>query len=199
MAVENHYIIREITLDASGVFQSAVERHILASGITVQTWGSGDCLTQDHDKLLRLGVDSHTIYPLADGTRGFTAAVSGILPTASGHLTTKDYVDSNAGGGTPGTWTQLAKGPTTLDQDTTATLATISSIADGEVLVPYMSGREDSNMNVYSGDSDSPPGSDECVFSVDKTTTADQHLFKAVSGIFGSKTFDWVIYKVVPE
>jgi len=94
MVVENHYIIREVTLDASGVFVSSVERHILASGVDVQAWGGGNCLTQDHSKLLKLSGDDHTQYSLADGTRAFSGAVSGVTPTVGAHLATKTYIDA---------------------------------------------------------------------------------------------------------
>ena len=39
-------------------------------------------------------IDDHTLYPLVDGTRGFTGVVDGISPTDSAHLATKGYVDS---------------------------------------------------------------------------------------------------------
>jgi len=51
----------------------------------------------DHGLLLGLADDDHLQYPRADGgsgdSRGFTATVSGIYPTQSYHLTTKQYVD----------------------------------------------------------------------------------------------------------
>lgn len=49
----------------------------------------------DHGNLLGLGDDDHTQYILVDGSRGFTGTVSGIDPTQSYHLTTKNYIDSN--------------------------------------------------------------------------------------------------------
>jgi len=47
----------------------------------------------DHGSLGGLGDDDHTQYILVDGSRGFTSTVSGVYPTSSGHLTTKQYVD----------------------------------------------------------------------------------------------------------
>lgn len=52
----------------------------------------------DHGLLTGLGDDDHTIYSLVDGTRAFTGTVGGITPTASNHLTTKQYVDAVAQG-----------------------------------------------------------------------------------------------------
>ena len=53
---------------------------------------SGSIIT-DHGELSGLGDDDHPQYILVDGTRGFTGTVSGIDPTESYHLTTKQYVD----------------------------------------------------------------------------------------------------------
>jgi len=55
--------------------------------------GGGD--TIDHGLLNNLTEDTHQIYSLVDGTRAFTGVVSGITPTASSHLATKNYVDLN--------------------------------------------------------------------------------------------------------
>ena len=48
----------------------------------------------DHGNITGLGDDDHTQYVPADGSRGFTATVSGVDPTQDYHLTTKGYVDS---------------------------------------------------------------------------------------------------------
>lgn len=48
----------------------------------------------EHGQLQGLGDDDHLIYVPRDGTRGFTATVSGVTPTEDYHLTTKQYVDS---------------------------------------------------------------------------------------------------------
>jgi hypothetical protein len=50
----------------------------------------------DHGLLTGLGDDDHIKYPLTDGTRGFSATVSGVDPVDSDDLATKSYVDSVA-------------------------------------------------------------------------------------------------------
>ncbi len=50
-----------------------------------------------HANLADLSADDHAQYTLADGTRAFSGAVSGINPTIAPHLTTKAYVDSTIG------------------------------------------------------------------------------------------------------
>jgi hypothetical protein len=52
---------------------------------------SGIC----HSDLDCLDSDDHLQYVPRDGSRGFTSTVSGIYPTQSYHLTTKQYVDEN--------------------------------------------------------------------------------------------------------
>ena len=47
----------------------------------------------DHGSIGGLGDDDHTQYVPVDGSRGFTATVSGVTPVAGYDLTTKDYVD----------------------------------------------------------------------------------------------------------
>jgi len=54
---------------------------------------SGILSNIDHGSLLGLDDDDHLLYVPRDGTRGFTATVSGVYPTAYYHLTTKQYVD----------------------------------------------------------------------------------------------------------
>lgn len=56
--------------------------------------GQLDNLTLDHGELNGLDDDDHTQYILVDGSRGFTGTVSGIDPTESYHLTTKQYIDT---------------------------------------------------------------------------------------------------------
>jgi hypothetical protein len=50
-------------------------------------------LSVDHGSIGGLGDDDHTQYILVDGTRAFSGTVSGVLPTDSSHLVTKEYVD----------------------------------------------------------------------------------------------------------
>jgi len=48
----------------------------------------------DHGGLTGLGDDDHLQYILVNGTRAFTATISGVYPTAYAHLATKGYVDN---------------------------------------------------------------------------------------------------------
>ena len=90
-------------------------------------------------------------------------------------------------------------GVTTVSAGTTVTLATASSIADDEILVAFLSGKDDADMNVFSGDADaSPPSSKQAVYSIDKTATVGEHLLKMRHSAVGSFTFEWVLYKVTP-
>lgn len=49
----------------------------------------------DHGSIAGLSDDDHTQYSRVDGGRGFVDTVGGKTPTATGHLATKSYVDSN--------------------------------------------------------------------------------------------------------
>lgn len=49
----------------------------------------------DHGSISGLGDDDHTQYILVDGSRGFTATVSGVTPVLGSDLATKDYVDAS--------------------------------------------------------------------------------------------------------
>lgn len=51
-----------------------------------------------HNELLNLDSDDHLQYVPISGSRGFIATVSGIDPTESYHLATKNYVDQVAAG-----------------------------------------------------------------------------------------------------
>lgn len=58
------------------------------------TSASGISSLIDHGLLSGLGDDDHPQYILVDGSRGFTATVSGVHPTQDNDLATKWYVDS---------------------------------------------------------------------------------------------------------
>lgn len=60
--------------------------------IQVPSQGGGGVTS--HSGLTNLNADDHLQYPLADGTRGFSGAVSGVDPTLSTHLATKGYIDT---------------------------------------------------------------------------------------------------------
>jgi hypothetical protein len=75
------------------------------SGQVLQTNANGSTAwvttsdgTTDHGALSGLTDDDHTQYALADGSRGFSNAVSGVDPTNSYELATKNYVDSLGSG-----------------------------------------------------------------------------------------------------
>ena len=51
---------------------------------------------EDHGTLSGLEDDDHTHYSRADGTRDFTGVVTGIDPTTSGHLATRNFVENSA-------------------------------------------------------------------------------------------------------
>jgi hypothetical protein len=67
---------------------------------TSNTAGAANSLSRSdhvHNHPVFASGDLHTQYVKADGTRAFTAVVSGITPTATAHLATKGYVDSLTG------------------------------------------------------------------------------------------------------
>ena len=66
----------------------------LALGETSATAYRGDRGKIAYDHSQDNTTDVHTQYILVDGTRAFSAVVSGVAPTADAHLTTKLYVDS---------------------------------------------------------------------------------------------------------
>lgn len=85
------------TLDAHLTTKGYVDGEITTLSGALQS--EIDDVTSDlsglqHDALGGLGDDDHTQYILVDGTRGFTATVSGVTPTQDYHLATKGYVDA---------------------------------------------------------------------------------------------------------
>ena len=82
--VDNHNWYEADILDLDKYTQVQVDTMI--SGVEAQ-------IITDHGGLTGLVDDDHTQYILVDGTRGFTATVSGITPTEDAHLATKWYVD----------------------------------------------------------------------------------------------------------
>lgn len=73
-------------------FDEAITGYVLYN--TMVGNSPGTVAAADHGSLTGLLGDDHTQYILVDGTRGFTGVVAGIEPTASNHLTTKNYVDN---------------------------------------------------------------------------------------------------------
>lgn len=80
---------RGFTNTVSGV--DPTQDYHLATKWYVDTTVSG--FTSDHGALSGLLDDDHPQYTLVDGTRGFTATVSGVYPVQDYHLATKEYVD----------------------------------------------------------------------------------------------------------
>jgi hypothetical protein len=109
--------LKGLTLESAGKITLPLNQNIEFGGATSRIWAdlsTGEIKFQDpvngtlnlgtlagaggdHGLLSGLLDDDHTQYSLADGTRAFTGAVSGVAPTASAHLTTKNYVDTGLG------------------------------------------------------------------------------------------------------
>lgn len=75
----------------SGAGSVSVDYNDTANTITISGTDVG---ATDHGSLTGLDDDDHTQYIPVDGSRGFTATVSGVTPTQDYHLATKSYVDS---------------------------------------------------------------------------------------------------------
>lgn len=88
---------RGFTSTVSGVYPSSDSDLATKEYVDdqIDTLSSGIVL--DHGSLTGLGDDDHTQYILVDGTRGFTATVSGVTPVNPYDLVTKEYVDSLTG------------------------------------------------------------------------------------------------------
>ena len=102
--------------------------------------------------------------------------------------------------GAPGAWTQEAKGPTTVAADTEVTLATITGVQNGAIVVAHLSCRDDKLMNVHEGDTASAPATDNAHYSVAKQVTVDEHQVMVRHKEAGSASvaFDWGVLKWVP-
>jgi hypothetical protein len=84
-----------------------------------------------HSSLSGLAADDHTQYIRVDGTRAFSATVSGVTPTLSAHLATKGYVDSI----TP---SQAAtEGNATVPSGSTSLSVTISGVTSANYILNY--------------------------------------------------------------
>jgi len=104
--LDNRYYT-ETEVDAAFVtFSGTIDHNTIVNTHNLTTDIDHDLLTNfasnehfteasiDHGNITGLGDDDHTQYVPADGSRGFTATVSGVDPTQDYHLTTKGYVDS---------------------------------------------------------------------------------------------------------
>lgn len=88
-----------------------------------------DSLVTDHGALTGLGDDDHTQYSRADGTRAFTAVVSGVTPTLAAHLATMGYVDAAD--------TNLINTAIAIFQPKDATLTALAGLATAADKLPY--------------------------------------------------------------
>jgi len=77
------------------LFDESIEGYAVITGNVVEGGPSIPpfVIEGDHGSLTGLGSDDHTIYPLVNGSRGFTNPISGSMPISGDHLTTKEYVD----------------------------------------------------------------------------------------------------------
>ena len=89
-----------ILVDGTRAFTGTVSGITPTLSAHLSTKGYVDgAIISDHGALTGLADDDHSQDILVDGSRAFTGAVSGITPTLSAHLATKQYVDDNSGGG----------------------------------------------------------------------------------------------------
>jgi len=109
-----------------------------------------------------------------------------------------------AGGGPPGTWTQLGKGPTLIAKATETTVLADQTLAAGEV--PWFSvimKTTPTAADVHHSEfaTDVAPGFDEADFSFVKKTNGkiDYRIHWDQSGAPANKDFDWVAHKVLPS
>lgn len=115
---------------------------------------------------------------LANGTRPFTAPVSGVLPSLAAHLVTKAYVDSIIGTGLSKDDKDVLSAATAGDFSATGILITNTPTAGGWVGVhvnqagPYVVGDADKTK--------------DCYFSPDGGTTA-----RAISAIVAGDELIW--------
>jgi len=98
----------------------------------------------DHGDLTGLGDDDHPQYVRVDGTRGFTATVSGVDPVQPTDLATKEYVDQQVGGG-------IKTGRETLaTNDSSKSVTFASAYADTNYTISVMMNNTvDANPAIY--------------------------------------------------
>ncbi len=94
------FLISRLTLKRSGAGGNTwtVINNLDLRGATPGTFPGGTVVggggVSDHSLLTNLTNDDHPQYPLSDGSRGFSATVSGVDPVDSDDLSTKGYVDT---------------------------------------------------------------------------------------------------------
>lgn len=89
---------RPFTSTIDGVYPTASGNLATKQYVDDEISTLSSSIVTDHGSLTGLSDDDHTQYVPTNGSRGFTATVSGIDPTASYHLATKNYVDGQTGG-----------------------------------------------------------------------------------------------------
>lgn len=85
---------RGFTAPISGVDPTQPDHLATMNYVDTEISALSSGIVLDHGELSGLDDDDHPQYALLDGSRGFTATVSGVTPTQDYHLATKGYVDS---------------------------------------------------------------------------------------------------------
>lgn len=151
-------------------------------------------------------------------------AVHAALTTGNPHSVTVNQLDTTATGanlttltngsnadalhnhtfpssGQPGTWTQEAKGPTVVANNTEVTLATISGVGNAEVLAVHIGTRTNDDYNIKNTSTALTPTNGTIAWCLQKTTTDGEYILKVRQRIspVASVTIDWVVNKnVIP-
>jgi hypothetical protein len=94
----------------------------------------------DHGVLTGLLNDDHKQYMLVDGSRGFTSTVSGVTPTQSYHLVTREYADTLSGTGQTNTASNLGSGKGIFYQKIGVDLQFKSLVAGDNIILSVDSG-----------------------------------------------------------
>ena len=103
---------------------------------------------------------------------------------------------SGAGGGPPGTWTQLAKGPTTI-ADNTEIVVHNATLSAGESPLFLAAMKTAASTNAFVQIIKPGVAGDKWVYIMkSKTDGSIDFIIKHKQGV--SKDFDWVVYKVLP-
>ncbi len=102
------------------------------------------------------------------------------------------------GGGPPGTWTQLAKGPTTIADNTSATVLAGVSLAAGE-LPTFLATMKTTPATGQTSTRERTQTIVSGVYThIYRKQTSGLTDFKIKHNSGSAQEFDWVAYKVVP-
>lgn len=102
-----------------------------------------------------------------------------------------------AGGGPPGTWTQLAKGPTTCNSGVTTVLAT-NTFTDGNLYLPMCMMRDTPPTTTRNVEFTRVAGGGPHYFFMQKLTSTGQVSINFNHAEGSAKQVDWVFYEVTP-